>query len=213
MQPTDWVQWAKWWPKQVDCISKWVISHCFFFFFAFLCKVINDAPSNAPSMTHVIISYVIFASFDVTSSCGMMMSLMTSSHAHVQQVTWSFGIKGATCNGRWFFLHPRPLSSWTTRSTPGSDASGASLWLEPTSFNCFWCINLCFCHTHVLLHMHRSPGVPLTPQLVPLPQDCCTFRLVALVHLVWQELRAEVCGCRHPSTSATHHKYTVLSSY
>ena len=27
----------------------------------------------------------------------------------------------------------------------------------------------------------------------------------ALVHFVWQELRADVCGCCHPSTSATHH--------
>ena len=29
----------------------------------------------------------------------------------------------------------------------------------------------------------------------------------ALVHLVWQELRADACGCHHPSTSVAHHIY------
>ena len=88
----------------------------YIFFFAFLCKCVNDAPSNAPSLTCVTISYIIFASCNVMSSCDMMMSLMMSSHTHVWQVTWPFGIKGATWNGRWFFLHLRPSTSWTTQS-------------------------------------------------------------------------------------------------
>ena len=63
-----------------------------------------------------------------------------------------------------------------------SNASGASSWLEPTSFDCTQHVNLCFCHAHAVHCMRSSipekPGVPLTSQLVPPPQDCSTFRLV-----------------------------------
>ena len=55
----------------------------FTLFFTFLCKCINDAPSNVPSSMHIIISYIIFASCDVALSCDMMTSLMMSSHTCV----------------------------------------------------------------------------------------------------------------------------------
>ena len=38
----------------------------------------------------------------------------------------------------------------------GSNAFGASSWLEPTSFNCTSHVNLCFCCTHAVCHMCLS---------------------------------------------------------
>ena len=66
----------------------------------------------------------------------------------------------------------------------GSDASGASLRLEPTIFNCtkriYLCVICCMCSdTHAQV-FQESPGVPLTPQLVLPLQDCCAFRLVSM---------------------------------
>ena len=51
--------------------------------------------------------------------------------------------------------------------------------LPSTVLDAFTCV---FFH-HVCTDTHaqvfqESPGVPPTPQLVPLPQDCCAFRLV-----------------------------------
>ena len=80
MWPAQQVQWAKQWPTW----AKRVISHSFF---TFLCKCINGAPLNALSSKCIIVSCIIIASYDVMSSCDMMMSLMMSSHMHVQQVT------------------------------------------------------------------------------------------------------------------------------
>ena len=53
----------------------------------------------------------------------------------------------------------------------------------------------------------RSPGVLLTIQLVPLPQDCQYLSVGAQVHLVWIELRTITCGHRHAPTSSVHHTY------
>ena len=76
MWPIGQVRQAKWVPK-------WVISH---YFLHFLCKCINDVPMNVLSLKCIIVSYVIIANYDVTSSCDVMMSPMMSSHVHVWQV-------------------------------------------------------------------------------------------------------------------------------
>ena len=55
-------------------------------FFAFLCKCINDAPSNVLSLKSIIVSCIVIASYDVTSSCDVMTLLIMSSHMHMQQV-------------------------------------------------------------------------------------------------------------------------------
>ena len=51
-------------------------------------------------------------------------------------------------------------------------------------FNCIKCVWLCvICHacsdTHAQV-FQESPAVPLTPQLVPPLQDCCTFSLLPM---------------------------------
>ena len=100
----------------------------------------------------------------------------------MQLVMWPFGYKkshtsgegGSVLNIFWGF---GPFKVCT-----GSDVSGASLWSEPTIFNCKGCLHCVLPAMNVLIHastsFQESLGVPHNPQRVLPPQDCCTFWLV-----------------------------------
>ena len=93
----------------------------------------------------------------------------------------------------------------------GSNTSGASSWLEPTSLNCTSHTNLCFCHAHAVHHMclsilekprsaaHSSISTPSTGL------QC--LLIGARVHLVWLELQVVTCGHQHAPMSTVHHNY------
>ena len=80
--------------------------------------------------------------------------------------------------------------------------------LPSTVFNTLPCVfAMCVQAIACTKVFQRSPGVPLTPQWVLVPQDCHRLSVGAPVHLVWIELWSIVCGlCHMPSLSA-HHNY------
>ena len=92
----------------------------------------------------------------------------------------------------------------------GSDTSGVALWLEPTSFNCTQCVNLCFCHACAVHCMYLS--IPEKPGSAAHPSTCTASAglqrlLVGVrVHLVWLEPQVIVCDRRHMPTSSVHHR-------
>ena len=92
----------------------------------------------------------------------------------------------------------------------GSDASGASLWLEPTSFNCTSCINLCFCCTravhHTCLSIPDKPGSATHSSTSTASAGLQHLLVGARAHLVWLELQVVMCDHCHMPMSSTHHK-------
>ena len=92
---------------------------------------------------------------------------------------------------------------WTVgplKACADNDTSGVPLWMEPTSFNCFWCVNLWLCHSCVSHHTYLS--IPEKPESATHSSTSTTsagllhLSVGALVHFVWKELQANTCGCR-----------------
>ena len=94
----------------------------------------------------------------------------------------------------------------------GSDTSGTSSWLEPTSFNCTLCVNLCFCHVCAVHHAHLSvpekPGSATHSTTSTTSAGLQHLLVGAWVHLVWLELWVVMCGHCHVPTSSAQHIYT-----
>ena len=184
MQPTGWVQWAEW----LIWVNKQVILGGFLLCFI---KTCHDASSNTLHLKHVMASYVIIKIHDITSSYNIVMSLVTSVTAHVV---------GHVTNWYKMGLHMVWVGSFTQdiravgllKACTGSDASGASSWLEPTSFNCISHVNLCFCCMHAACHMCLS--IPEKPRSATHSSTSTTsaglqcLSVGAQVHLVWLEL-------------------------
>ena len=109
----------------------------------------------------------------------------------------------------WDIWVVRPL-----KACPGSNASGAPLWLEPTSFNYFWCMNLCFCCADVSHHMclsipekpgsatHLLTSTASTGLLCPLVGTLMHFGLEGAVsQCMWLPPPINVCPAWHIHTA------------
>ena len=83
----------------------------------------------------------------------------------------------------------------------GSNASGMSSWLEPTSFNCTQHVNLCFCHAHAVHHtclsVPEKAGSAAHSSTSTTSTELQRLSVGAQVHLVWLELQVVTCDHHH----------------
>ena len=83
----------------------------------------------------------------------------------------------------------------------GSDVSGVSSWLEPTSFSSTQHVNLCFCHAHAVHHTHLSvpekAGSAAHSSTSTTSTELQCHSVGAQVHLVWLELQVVTCDHHH----------------
>ena len=100
------------------------------------------------------------------------------------------------------------------KALTSSDVSGASSWLEPTSFNCTQCVNLCFCHVRAVCHTHLSipekPGSATHSSTSNTSAGLQHLSVGARVHLVWLDLQVIVCDCHYAPTSSVYHMYNTV---
>ena len=79
--------------------------------------------------------------------------------------------------------------------------------LPSTVFDTLTCAFATRVSHYVCLSIPEKPGSAAHSSTSTTSTGLLHLSVGALVHLVWQELRADACGCCHPSMSIAHHNY------
>ena len=79
--------------------------------------------------------------------------------------------------------------------------------LPSTVFDVLTCVFTARMSHNMRLSIPEKPGSAAHSSTSTASAELLHLLVGALVHLVLQELPANVCGCCHPSMSTTHHKY------